>query len=789
MVEYTFSQLVDIAQVRQLLESHSLISRMAYAVLDTDENMLIDVGWRDVCVKHLRVNPVSCAHCLESDANTKKHLPDSEGDCLEYRCNNGLIDFALPIIVDGVRLATFRTGQFFYDGDRPDAEFFRNQAEGPGLKYLNALEQAPVLTRELASGTVLFLRDMVKVLAETGLKNLKLVWEVEEIKRIDKELRESEQKYRTMAHNAPDSIGRYDRQGRIVFLNPLIERNLQRPLADLIGKRSSEAYPDGLFDALEQVILDVAATGEDASFEQTIPGDDGPQIHLLHLTAEREADGEVTGVLAVARDITEQRRVEERLTTSERDFRTLAENSPTIIIRYDRECRRVYVNTAYMLETGTSFDQAVGMPLERDWFPDMPVEEFKAKLRRIIETGVADDMLLEWTSQDGQLYCHAIQAVAERDSKGEVTGCLAIGRNITLLKEAEQRLAKLAENSPGAMYSFLLRADGTSCMPYVSAHIEELIGLRPDELALDMSETYARIHPDDAARLQESIAESARTLSPWHAEYRTRHPEKGELWLEGRAMPEPEQDGATLWYGFLHDITERKRMDESLRAKRDQLATMSVELSLAEERERRRIASELHDHIGQTLLLSRIKLGTLADVSRSGRDEKTYGEIQSLLDQTIRDVRSLTQQLNPPVLASLGIEAALEWLARRMEADYSLLVEFAADRNEKQLTEELSAVVYQSVRELLINVTKHSGTGKAWLTISRDADLLVVAVEDQGIGFASLPDAGTNMPLDCSFGLFNIRQRIKYLGGSVMVDSTPGNGTRATIRVPAVVGR
>jgi PAS domain S-box-containing protein len=326
-------------------------------------------------------------------------------------------------------------------------------------------------------------------------------------------------------------------------------------------------------------------------------------------------------------------------------------------------------------------------------------------------------------------------------------------------------------------------------MPYVSARIEELVGLRPEELAIDMSEAYALIHPVDAARMQESISQSVRTLSPWHAEFRIRHPEKGEIWLEGHSIPEPKQDGASLWYGFLHEITERKQIDESLRAKQEQLATMSVELSLTEERERRRISSVLHDHIGQTLLLSRIKLGTLADVFVSGSDEKTYGEIQSLLDQTIRDIRSLTQQLNPPMLASLGIEAALEWLARRMEADYSLLVDFAADRNEKQLTEELSSVVYQSARELLINVTKHSGTSKARLTVSRDADMLVLAVEDQGIGFACLPDAGTNLPLDCSFGLFNIRQRIKLLGGSIMIESTPGKGTRATIRVPVVAGR
>ena len=477
-------------------------------------------------------------------------------------------------------------------------------------------------------------------------------------KRLDTELRDSEQKFRTLAHNAPDNIIRCDRQGRIVYINPRLELTLQRQLSDMIGKRPSEAFQGEVFDALEKVILDVAATGEDARFELILPNDDGPRTHLLHLTAERDPGGEVAGVLAIGRDITEQRRVEEKLKVSERHFRTLAENSPNIIIRYDRECRRVYVNQAYVRETGNLFDRAVGVSPEANWIPDMPIEKYMTKLRQTIETGVATELVLEWTRQDGQLSSHAFHVVAERDSQGKVIGCLAIAHNITALKEAELRLVRLA-----------------------------------------------------------------------------------------------------------------------------------AELSLAEERERRRIASELHDQIGQTLLLSRIKLGTVADVFVSGSDKKTYEEIQSLLDQTIRDVRSLTQQLNPPVLAGVGLDAALEWLAKQMRTDYSLLVNFIDDHNSKKLTEELASVVYQSARELLINVSKHAGTNEAGLTISRDADMLVLTVEDQGVGFVCPPDSATNIPFNCSFGHFNIRQRIHLLGGSVMIESTPGSGTRATIRVPIAVDR
>jgi signal transduction histidine kinase len=247
-------------------------------------------------------------------------------------------------------------------------------------------------------------------------------------------------------------------------------------------------------------------------------------------------------------------------------------------------------------------------------------------------------------------------------------------------------------------------------------------------------------------------------------------------------------DGGIQCYGFFHDITERKNNEKMLLEKQEQLAAMAINLSLAEERERRRIAAVLHDHIGQILLLCKIKLETLDNTFEGSSDEGTYHEIQGFLAQAINDVRSLTQQLNPPFLAEVGLEAAIEWLAKKIEKDYFITVDFCDDGSTKPLNEELRAVVFQSARELLINVAKHAGTKETRLTIGREGDMLVLMVEDHGRGFACLPDPSTNIPQDCSFGLFNIWQRIKHLGGEMRIDSAPGRGTCATIRVPLTDG-
>jgi len=186
---------------------------------------------------------------------------------------------------------------------------------------------------------------------------------------------------------------------------------------------------------------------------------------------------------------------------------------------------------------------------------------------------------------------------------------------------------------------------------------------------------------------------------------------------------------------ILRDITEHKNAEEKLNYKRSCLTSMAIELSLAEERERIRIASELHDQIGQTLILARIKLAMLEHMKPSSEFDLTREMVSDLLDTVIQDVRSMTVQISPPLLVAAGLEAALERLTRQIQDDYCLRVEFNDDLVEKTLPEELRFVVYQMARELLINVVKHAKIDFARLFVCRDGDLLSLSVEDYGRGF------------------------------------------------------
>jgi signal transduction histidine kinase len=152
-----------------------------------------------------------------------------------------------------------------------------------------------------------------------------------------------------------------------------------------------------------------------------------------------------------------------------------------------------------------------------------------------------------------------------------------------------------------------------------------------------------------------------------------------------------------------------------------------------------------------------------------------------LVDSANRRIRSLTGQLAPPILEAAGLDAALSWLAGKMQTDYGLSVEFQSDNAPRPLSPEIRCILYQAARELLINVVKHAQTDHARLSIEREGELLVLTVDDQGAGF----DAGQCQPVskEGCFGLFNIQQRLMHLGGEMSIASTPGAGSRIQLRV------
>ncbi len=229
------------------------------------------------------------------------------------------------------------------------------------------------------------------------------------------------------------------------------------------------------------------------------------------------------------------------------------------------------------------------------------------------------------------------------------------------------------------------------------------------------------------------------------------------------------------------ESTVRKRTGD-LERYQEQLRSLAAELFTTEGRERRHIAAELHDRIGQSLAVLSIRLASLGRTVAPA-ERAMIGEARSLLKRTIEDTRSLTFELSPPILYELGLEAAVRWLAEEVGKQHGLEVEVATNGRAEPLAADLSDLLFQAVRELLVNVVKHSRAESARIGVERVDGNLWITVEDDGAGFD--PSAlEARRGREGGFGLFSIRERLAYSGGCLKITSRPGRGTRASLIAP-----
>jgi len=225
------------------------------------------------------------------------------------------------------------------------------------------------------------------------------------------------------------------------------------------------------------------------------------------------------------------------------------------------------------------------------------------------------------------------------------------------------------------------------------------------------------------------------------------------------------------------DALARKNAGRLLGQYQVRLQSLAAELLLTEERERRRLAIDLHDGLGQTIALLQMKLVALRG-SAGAALESPLKEIEGLIEQANRSTRSIAFDLSPPVLHDLGLEPAVEWLVEDLRARYGLEVELEDDGQPKPADESIRIILFRSIRELLINAAKHANADRVQLSLHRENGSVCAAVEDDGVGMQADPLAveGT--------GLLSIRERLSHVGGTMLIESSPGQGTKVYLRAP-----
>jgi len=251
-----------------------------------------------------------------------------------------------------------------------------------------------------------------------------------------------------------------------------------------------------------------------------------------------------------------------------------------------------------------------------------------------------------------------------------------------------------------------------------------------------------------------------------------------------------------------YEITQRKQTEEHLRLLKDQLEErvdertreltesqchlreLAAELNVTEQRARKRLATDLHDYLGQLLALTKIRLSHASQMPMEPGLAKIISDLQGTTEKALSYTRTLISQLTPPDLADFSLPVALQWLTTQMEPQ-NLLASLQIETKIPTLQEEQALLLFQSVRELLLNCVKHANTHKATVTIGHANGSLHIQVSDKGAGFdAEAPN--TRGVSGHGFGRLSIRERMLSLGGHLELVSSPGTGTTATLVMPLV---
>lgn len=377
------------------------------------------------------------------------------------------------------------------------------------------------------------------------------------------------------------------------------------------------------------------------------------------------------------------------------------------------------------------------------------------------------------------------QGLVQRASDGAATS-LVVAITATRAPKGEAEMPRRQERHGQAVDAVTWDWDVATGEIRWASDPKSFLGYGAGTFRTDRRGLAPLLHRDDRARVEERLRAHfegrTRTLACIHR-LRTR----SGAWQWSLALAtviERSADGRPLrMVGFELDLSLQRAEWLGAMRTREQLRLLARRLALAEEAERQRIATGLHDKLGHGLALAKIKLGMLRQAEGAAGRAALAGEALGLLDEAIRETRSLTFELSPPVLHEVGLEPAIENLCDRLARESGIDFHCQTDPPPRLLAREQRVLLYRGVRELLHNVVKHARAHSAWVRVRRAAGEIRILVEDDGEGFEVAALAG---PSDVSsgFGLFSLREGLEAVGGRLEIDSTPAKGTRIALIAP-----
>ena len=400
------------------------------------------------------------------------------------------------------------------------------------------------------------------------------------------------------------------------------------------------------------------------------------------------------------------------------------------------------------------------------------------------EHGVAPEQLAKWVLSAGGVAALLLLALAYW--------------NRNLGRKARERASELARSEERFRATFEQAAVGIAHVApdgrllRINQRFGDIVGYPLEELK---EFTFQDItHPDDLDADLEHVQQLLDGKDDTYSMEKRYFRKDGKIvWVNLTVSLIREDTGEPRWFvSVIEDITRRKAAEEKIRKYQERLKGLASQITVAEERERQRIATELHDRIGQTLALARLQVTLAREATSTEELESILDDISDSMLEASQDARRLVSDLSYPSMNELGLGAAIsDWIEKRqLEERYDIKTKFIDHLSQKRreaLSDDARAILFRNVRELLTNVIKHAQADSVSVRLE-DADSCIRAiVRDDGVGFDP-EEVLRGTQKEAGFGLFSIEERMADLGGSTEIESAPGQGCTVTLTIPEEEG-
>lgn len=523
-----------------------------------------------------------------------------------------------------------------------------------------------------------------------------------------------------------------------------------------------------------------------------------PRYVLCNGATFLDKKGDKLGALVIMNDITDQKKKEQALRKKEKELKEQLAyvEQKKFFLKESAEIAKIGGWGIDLLTNEISWSDQVykihGLPIGQLPSLEEALDFFIEGSKEILQNAIQESMLenkkydLELRFQNAQKEKMWVQTIGYplTNKKGEVIGLRGVFQDITekklireQIKETREIQAILSNNTSDIIC--LLEKDNT--FKYITPSIENILGFKQEEL---IGKKAAELFKEKDFRiLRKRITQSNNNGFTFKLKHKKGH----FVWLEFLSTPVFKNNGTVNYIVVsAREITRWIIAKNKIERYQKSLQTLTKEITLVEEKQKREIASNIHDNLSQSLVISKMKVNHLQKNAATADIEDDLDFIASHITDALENSRKITFELSPPVLYQLGIIEAINWLLEKLGEKHKIKFILITDLFSTKLNETKSILIYRCIQEILANSIKYSKASKVTVHIKENKTNIIITIEDNGIGFNTniLNIHRFETQLGSGFGLFTIKERINNLNGIFIIESNLNAGTKATISIP-----